>query len=43
MTQQQMAGEQIQPAGNRIGMAQARLQRPLKEAGWLMWLPEADS
>ena len=42
MTQQQMTDEQIQAAGNRIGTAQARAQRPLKEAGWLLRLPEAD-
>lgn len=42
MTQQQMTDEQIQAAGNRIGTAQARAERPLKEAGWLLRLPEAD-
>ncbi|MCW1834510.1 hypothetical protein OLZ33_21300 [Pantoea ananatis] len=40
MTQQQMTEEQIHAVANRLGGVMARSEKPLKNAGWLMKLPE---
>ncbi|WP_200286830.1 hypothetical protein [Pantoea ananatis] len=42
MTQQQMTEEQIHAVANRLGGVMARSEKPLKNAGWLMKLPEAE-
>jgi len=42
MTQKQMTDEQIHAVANRLGGVMARSEKPLKSAGWLMKLPEAE-
>ena len=40
MTQKQMTDEQIKATGQYVGQLVARSQKPLRDAGWLMKLPE---
>ena len=40
MTQKQMTDEEIKATGQYVGQLVARSQKPLKDAGWLMKLPE---
>ncbi|WP_210523493.1 hypothetical protein [Pantoea ananatis] len=40
MTQKQMTEEEIKATGQYVGQLVARSQKPLKDAGWLMKLPE---
>ncbi len=42
MTQKQMTDEEIKATGQYVGQLVARSQKPLKDAGWLMKLPEAE-
>ncbi|MGP0154586.1 hypothetical protein [Pantoea ananatis] len=42
MTQKQMTDEQIKATGQYVGELLARSQKPLRDAGWLMKLPEAE-
>ncbi|WHS98821.1 MAG: hypothetical protein LZT29_01777 [Pantoea stewartii] len=42
MTQKQMTEEEIKATGQYVGQLVARSQKPLRDAGWLMKLPESE-